>query len=179
MTFEDVIETIASSEPDEWWSEACWGANSGPSYHYQPEFWDLIDGATNVLKVESHSNVASFKPDVSITMAWGLKCLDDFREEWANKFPDPKASSCFLDIFYNNALIFRDVYVNVDCGRAKLPLPDRKWDEEKKKVTALNVPERRHRLIKLVDSLEYVSRFDYYFQSAGFTIVDEKWPSRG
>jgi hypothetical protein len=178
MTFEEVIETITTSEPDEWWSEACWGANSGPSYHYQPEFWELIDGDTNVLKVNAHSNVAAYKLDVSITMAWGLKLLDNFKEEWANKFPDPSASSRYLDIFYNNALIFREVYVTVDCGRAKLPLPDRKWDEKKEKIVALNVPTRRCRLIKLVDSLEYISQFDDYFKRAGFTVVDEDWPSR-
>jgi hypothetical protein len=176
MTFEEVIETIASSEPDEWWRDACWGANSGPSYHYQPEFWELIDGATNVLKVNSHTNVAAYKLDVSITMAWGLKQLDNFKEEWANKFPDPSASSCFLDVFYNNALIFRDVYVNVDCGRAKLPLPIIKWDDKEQKVVALNVPTRQRRLIKLVDSLEYVSQYDDYFRRAGFTEVDENWP---
>jgi hypothetical protein len=176
MTFDEVIEGIAVSESNEWWSEPCWGSNSGPSYHYQPEFWELIDGDTNVLKVNSHSNVASFKPDVSITMAWGLECLDNFVEEWANKFPDPSASSRYLDIFYNNALIFRDVYVTVDGGRAKLPLPDRKWDKNEEKIVALNVPRRRYQLIKLVDSLEYVSRFDDYFQRAGFTVVEEPWP---
>jgi hypothetical protein len=176
MTFDEVIETIASSERDEWWSEPCWGARSGPSYHYQPEFWELIDGDTNVLKMKEHSNVAAYKPDVSITIAWGLKFLDDFKEEWANKFPDPHASGGYLDVFYNNALVFRDVYVTVDGGRAKLPLPTIKWDEKEKKILALNVPKRRYHFIKLLDSLEYISQYDSYFQRAGFTVIDENWP---
>lgn len=167
MTFEDVIETVASSETEDWWSEPCWGATSGPSYRYQPEFWELLDGAKNVFKMESHTNVGSYKPDVSITIAWGLTYLDDFKEPWANKFPDPKASGCYLDIFYNSALIFRVPYVTVDCGRGKLPLPN---------ITGLTVPERYNRIIRLLDSLDHNSDYDSFFQRAGFSIVQEKWP---
>jgi hypothetical protein len=128
--------------------------------------------------IYSHSNVAAYKPDVSITMAWWLKQLDSFKEEWANKFPDSSASSHYLGIFYNDALIFRDVYVTVDGGRAKLPLRDRKWDE-KKEIVALNVPRCRRHLVRLVDSLEYASQFDRYFQEAGFTSLMRTGLSRG
>jgi len=177
MTFEQVLETVASSEVENWWTDSCWGANSGPSYRDHFESWELYEGVKHILKVKSHSNVATYKPDVSITIAWGLESLDNFREEWANKFPNPRASSSFIDIFYNGALVFRDIYVEVDGGRARLPLPTIKWDDKQKKITELTVPLRRYRLIGLVDSLDHVSQYDSYFQQAGFKVVDTEWPS--
>lgn len=55
---------------------------------------------------------------------------DDFREEWANKFLNPKAHGLFFDIYYASSLIDRVILVMVDGGRADLPLPhrvDKKW----------------------------------------------------
>jgi hypothetical protein len=42
---------------------------------------------------------------VSITLAFGLHRCDDFREAWANKFPNPHASSSYPPI--NNGRFLR------------------------------------------------------------------------
>src|SRR5258706_10531254 len=119
-------------------------------------------------------------PDISITLAFGLEALADFKEEWANKFPDPHASSSYVDVFYNSALVYRDIYVSVDGGRAKLPLPNRKFDKSTDKVIALEVPKGRHDFIRLINSLGgAISQFDEYFARADFKIVDEPWPEFG
>lgn len=172
MTLDEVLETITSSVRGDWWHEACWGARSAPSYHDQ--FCD--EESENLLKVNSHSDIAVYKPNVSITLAYGLQCTDDFKGPWTKKFPNRDASSSYVDVFYNNALVFRDAYVNVDGARARLPLPTTKWDKQKTNIKALTVPERLYRFIRLVDSMDHLSDYDSYFQQAGFTIVDEEWP---
>jgi hypothetical protein len=129
-----------------------------------------------VLKVEEHGNTAIYIPDASITMAFGLDAVEHFKEPWANNFPDSSASSSFVDLFYHGVLVYRDVFVNVDGGRAKLPLPRRIFDKQTKEVIALQVPERKYQLFKLLDEIEHLSDFDRYFQQAGFKIVDEPWP---
>jgi hypothetical protein len=175
MTLKEVLDTIISSTETDWWTEACWGATSGPSYRDQLDW--ATSGESNIVKVNSHSNVGTYKANVAITIAWGLEYLDNFQEDWANKFPDPSASGRFLDVFYNGALVFRGRYVSVDCGRAILPIPDQEWDDKQKKVVKLTVPERKRRLIQLLDSLRNHSEFDSYFRRAGFTVSDEEWPS--
>lgn len=111
-------------------------------------------------------------------MAWGYDQNENFQQPWANKFPDSHASSSFLDIFYNGALVFRTTYVIVDGGRTYLPVPNGVWDEQKKSVVGYEVPRRRFNLIRLLDSLEKISSFDEDFGYAEFTVVDEPWPER-
>ena len=178
MTLQEILNIITASEPDQWNSIACWGASSGPSYRYQIVDFEVYEGQKNVLRTKDHSIVAAFTPDVSITMAWGLGCNEDFKEVWANKFPDPRASSHYVDIFYNGAMVFRDLYVSVDGGRAKLPLPERKIDDDGK-VLSLEVPVGEHKLIRLVDSLGgYISQFDSYFKRAEFSLSNKDWSEK-
>lgn len=80
-------------------------------------------------------------------MAWGLKVVEDFKEPWANKFPDAHASSAHVDVFYNNALVYRDIYVLGDGARCYLPLP-------KTRETPGAVPEGYARFVRLLDLLE-------------------------
>jgi hypothetical protein len=181
MKLTELMETIVNSDRDHWHKITCWGANTGPSYHERLTFFQTWEGQKGVLEAEDHSNVAIYIPDVSVTIAFGLKALDDFREDWANQFPDPHASSSYVDVFYNNALVFRDVYVSVDGGRSKLPLPRRIFDKtDKKKVVALEVQEDHYHFIRLVDSFEGGTHdFDDYFKRAGFKVVKERWPILG
>ena len=52
----------------------------------------------------------------------GTQC-DDFKANWANKFPNPHAYGFWVDISYDRALIDRVILVSVDGGRAMLPVP--------------------------------------------------------
>jgi hypothetical protein len=180
MRLNELMDKIIGSSRSDWHKITCWGANTGPSYHNAFTFYDTWQGNEGVLQEDSHSNVAVYIPDVSITLAFGLRALADFKEEWANKFPDSHASSSYVDVFYNNALVFRDVYVTVDGGRANLPLPTRKFDKATKSVIALEVPEKRRAFIRLVQSLEgSVRDFDEYFGDAEFKTVNVPWPTFG
>jgi len=171
------MDKIIESKAEDWHSIICWGGDSGPSYHGSFTFYEKYHGREGVLEEDSHRDVAVYMPDVSITMAWGLHWVKDFREDWANSFPEPTATSSYVDVFYNNALVFRDVRVTVDGGRVSLPLPNRKFDKDTNKVIALEVPERCYSFIKLVHSIENsLLDYDEYCERAGFKIVKEPWP---
>ena len=153
---------------------ACWGAGAGPSYRYCLTTWRA--GETDTIAVDSHGYYASLKTDLSISMAWGLEHQSDFREDWANKFPDPKASSCYLDYFYNNGLVYRDVIVSVDGGRCFLPLPQIEMDEKQKKITAYKVTVTEINLVRLISRLTASYDYDSYISRSGFTVIDAEWP---
>jgi hypothetical protein len=171
MTLDELLETVARSNRSDWRMESCWGARSGPSY--RDHFSEGLDGE---VVVDSHSNIAAYKPDLSITIAWGLDCSDNFGEEWTKNFTTPEASSSYLDFFYNNALVFRDVFVTVDGARARLPVPKIEWDSDRKNITGYTVPLRRYKIIRLLDSMEKISEFDYYFEQSEFTLTEGEWP---
>jgi hypothetical protein len=129
------------------------------------EDWNMI---AEGFEPETHDYIASYKPDVSIALAWSKTIHDDFKEDWAKGFPDPQASSHYVDILYNNSLVERFVYVAVDGFRAYLPLPKR--DD-------LTVPNKYSDFIRLLNNIARpVDNYDDYFHRAKLQIVDTKWP---
>ncbi|GFD96365.1 hypothetical protein KUL156_57500 [Alteromonas sp. KUL156] len=171
MTLDNLLETIIKSDYTNWNEIGCWGYGSGPSYKSQFTFYEAFDGDSNILKEDSHSTISVYKDDLSITMAYGLMSNDDFKEEWANKFPDPKAYSQIVDIFYNNSLVFRETYLVVDGGRCKLPIPS--YDENGE----LYVARGYYDFIKFLEMLSSGTskNFDYYFGQTGIKIIDREW----
>lgn len=167
MIYEDFINLIMNSTVAEWNIISCWGYGSGPSYKTKFEFYDVYNGKDAVLKEESHGMYAVYKPNISVSLAYGLTLNDDFKEKWANSFPDPQASSHYLDLFYINSFVDRIVYVSVDGGRAKLPIP--------KSVNDLTVKTEDYYLIKLIDAMEAeATNFDDYFRRASLELNDDR-----
>jgi hypothetical protein len=116
VRYEEVLNLIAESVATDWNKITAWGGG-GPSFLYG--FPDENGEWT------SHEEVAAYKPDLSIGLAWGIVSNDDFKEPWANLHTDPHATSEFVDIFYNRMLVYRDIRVIVDGGRVGLPIPER------------------------------------------------------
>ena len=162
-TLSALIDRIVMSQPSDW--NVIGGRPS-----YRDEFHQLQSGNRKWLEIRSHYTVAAFMPDVSITVAWGLPVVDDFREPWANTFPNPHASSHFLDVFYNGALVLRKQYVSVDGGLAMVPLSLAR--------DQLVVPVAYYMFITLLDHLTWSmpSRPPDYFERAGLQIVNTPWP---
>lgn len=163
MTYDEIINIVAKSKLDDWNIVSCWGFGSGPSYKSKFLFYDTWETENKVLYEESHGMYGCYKPNVSISLAFGIQLNGDFREEWANKFPDPSASSHCIDIFFNNSLVDRFAYVVVDGGRAKLPITSA--------VDNLLVDRTYANIIRLADLFEsQPGNFEEYLKRAGIKI---------
>ncbi len=167
MRLDDLLETIINSKRSDWTHIPCWGAFSGPSYRDSFSFYGVYEGQKQVLHHNSQPNVAIYIPDIAITMAFGLDSNPNFKEPWIERFTNSEASSSLVDVFHNGVFVFRSTYVNVDGGKAKLPMP---------KLDTLEVPDEHRRFVKLLDFLEGGSQFAHCFNEAGFMVTNDKWP---
>ncbi|WP_288983292.1 hypothetical protein [uncultured Treponema sp.] len=173
MNLEEYEKLIVDTSEDDWTRISCWGAGSGPSYYNRFDVWSTLSGKLENMKVDSHSEYYSLKRNLLVSIACGIDSNEDFKEEWANKFMDSHASSHFVDFFYSGVLVYRDIYVSVDGGRALLPLPKRIFDEERKYVKELIISKKRYEFFKLING--YCSDYDSYIQDVGFKLVDMDW----
>lgn len=164
MTYDEVINIVANSSLDEWNIIACGGFGTGPSYKSKFVFYDIYNTTQQgVLIEESHWMYGCYKPNIYISIAFGITLNDDFREDWANEFPDASASSHCVDIFYNNSLVDRFTYVSVDGGRAKLPIPSSRNNLVVNRVDA--------NIIRLIDQFNsQIGNFEEYLKRAGIRI---------
>jgi hypothetical protein len=112
-----------------------------------------------------YPKIAFYKPDTSIVLAWEYEVDNDFKAPWANKFPEPKAWSCYVAVFCNNILLERFLYVEVDGGRAMLPLIG-------SLKTKLITYYEYSCLIRLLDQIHFGSgsQYESYFKWAGLEI---------
>ncbi len=163
MTLDELLLILTESGPSDWLSIECSGTL--PSYRLAWQFGER--NTRPYLEPISHGQVATYKANLSITLAWGLPSQEDpWGEAWAKQFPDPKARLCFADAFFNSALVFRQQYVVVDGGRCCLPLPSQD----------LGVPKGLHSFGRLLNSLTSgTDNYDDYFRRAGLTITDSAW----
>lgn len=173
MTLEQLIETFINSDDTDWNRIACSGHGSGPSYRDHFTFWNTFHGQNNLLTMDTFPMVASYKPDLSITIAWGLRFGDDdtrIDEAWAINNPNPSPAGIrIIDLFYNNSLVFRTEYAVVDGGRCNLPLPGHSQNGN------LEVAQGYSDFIKKLNSIESDIDYDVYFGRTGITLVNERW----
>ncbi len=162
MKLEDILASCAKSKPEAWKVIPCGGGGSGPSF--LEEWGSDADGEPTL--VGSHTMRAAYRPDVSIALAWGLTAHEEFEEAWTATFERGPASSCFIDFFYNGALVERGLYVSVDGGRCKLPIPQRDLAAE----PGLWITRWQHDFFALLNALEGVNDFDLYLRDAGFEV---------
>jgi len=177
MDLNEYMRRIISSAPTSWTTIFCGAHGGGPSYRDQFSVWS--DGSQKFagLDLQSHSVVASFRGDLSISLAWGLEDNPDFSEGWTRKFPNTQAPSSFLDFFYNGALVWREELIAVDGGRCYLPLPALPADGEADGVNGIGLPRGKSDVIRLVNSLTSIYDYDQYLEKAGLQVTDEPWPA--
>lgn len=172
MRFLSFIQKIVDSTASDWNPICCWGHGSGPSYRNSFEVETLYGAMPRrELVSSSHSWVASYLEDLSITLAWGLIANEDYSADWTRQFPDQHAASQFVDFFYMGALVHRELCISVDGGGAKLPKPQMING-------VLDVPRSYDRLLRLINDLEgpHPSEYDACVQRANFVITDREWP---
>lgn len=174
MKLDDFLKNIINSKVEDWTVISCWGG-SGPSFLNQFRVGITGSGEFQSLEIESHSMIASYKNNLSIMIAWGLKHNDNFIEEWANDFSDQRAASDFVDFFYNGVLVLREIIVSVDGGRCYLPLPKLEIDGKSKKVTRLYVSKHKSKFVDMLNKLSSTYDYENYLSRSGIETVDGQW----
>lgn len=175
MTLDEYQKIILATSVDDWTHISCWGAGAGPSFLNKFSVWTTGRGEFSNIEVDSHSEVLSLKRDLLVSVALGLSHNDDFIEPWANKFADKKAMSGFVDFFYSGALIYRDIYVSVDGGRCRLPLPRQHISDKTHEVERLTVPQAKADFYRLLNGLESTFDYDSYLSRSGIETTDAPW----
>jgi hypothetical protein len=86
----------------------------------------------------------------------------DFREGWANKFPDPHATSYYY-LYYSATRLKEFILASVDGGRARLPLPN--------SATDLSVDPLEYKIAKIFDRFNTCNE---YMKRAGLYLANQK-----
>lgn len=149
MTLDAIIRTVTESKPESWHNVVC-GGDDGPSFR---DAFAQIDSKGPVhLAHDAHVYSAVYRPDVSITMAWGLEIQHRLTEDWRSAFAARGASRFIGDIFYNGALVFRESYLVIEGARAFIPLTGAR----DRSVTTI-----QYVLVKLIDELTHGENSEY------------------
>lgn len=103
-------------------------------------------------------------PSLRIRVRWDDEGVHvrDFKEVWANKYPDPIANSYWYELSYDGALIERFILVSVDGARAELPLPDR------------NTLEVDPLIYKVAEIFDELNTLEEYMRRSGLSINNTK-----
>jgi hypothetical protein len=166
MTLDEFKQLILSSSREDWTHISCWGCGSAPSYRQAISVWTKGGDEFAGIDEKSHAEVLSLKSNLLVSIAYGLSCNDNFSEPWTNSFPDSKASSSYVDFFYSNQLVYRDLCVSVDGGRCYIPIPEIK---EKSYV----VSREKYQVFELLNSS--ADNYEDYFKKTGIQIIDKPW----
>ncbi len=72
MTFDEARERILDGTTALWNVVHCGHGHSGPSFRDRLTFYETDDETPHVLHADSHHSVAGYKPDLCLSLAWGL-----------------------------------------------------------------------------------------------------------
>jgi hypothetical protein len=154
MKLDEILKAVVTSQRDDW----C-----------QVKGGHLLDHEPGTDDFSPYDALAVYRPDVAISLVWGRTEGRDFREPWANRFPDPSASMVWFDIRYHGAPILREVMVAVDGSRCYLPLPNQR-------DAPRSVPEAYSRMVRLLQQFNGPVEYDEYFRRAGLRETKDPWP---
>jgi hypothetical protein len=170
MRINKLLKRIVETQPSDWRRLGPWGSSVGSLPECRVVCKECGAGAV-LLPSRSHDEHAVLKNHIAVTLAWGMDDKANFQEDWATAFPDARASSAFVDVFYNGSRVYRDSYVIVDGGRAFLPMPPSPED--------LRIAPAYSALIELIAALTRgLCEYARYFQRASFLRTDDlAWPN--
>ena len=140
-----------------------------PSFNYVEKCILLTDPQEDWERVKTGvSSVAVNKGDVNLRLLInyleeGQQC-SDFKEEWANRHPDPHATGYWCGIYYGSTHVSRNILVSVDGGRAMLPIPRQKGIDGK----LTEVLPFDYRIAQIFDSM---GTLDQYMMRSRLTLA--------
>ncbi|MEQ8394109.1 hypothetical protein [Thalassobaculum sp.] len=164
MNLRDLLETIAGSAVEDW------------TILFRPTFRHRIveiagaEGSRDRLDSDEHLVAFSYKPDLALSMAYGMVEQGSYVLPDGHPFAQENARTRYLDIFIEGRLSFREIVVSVDRNRCLLPMP-RDWN------APVSIPTTQYSLVRLIHALAGPpTDYDAYFEQAGMQRVDASWP---
>jgi hypothetical protein len=122
--------------------------------------------------IRTHPYLAVYKPDLSISIAFGIVFNENYQINFATLFPDPNAQGSLYDVFFQGELVERYHLIELDGGRVTIPTPT-----PINNGTAWEMQSDLYEIGKLFNSLKYYighsSEHDYLtaFHVASISVV--------
>lgn len=165
MDYEELRKTISESDASEWH----WINRQGPTYRNRFSSWSSPANDTSGIDTDSHSSVAVYKPDIDLTIAYGMRESLHHNEklnfEWSEAFADSKISEISIaDVFWRGSLVDRVNFVYVDGGRCILPLGEGHQ--------GLRITHYDYAVARLLDTFEGPNYFQDYYNRVAFEVTD-------
>lgn len=165
MELREILATVASSKVGDW--EIIFR----PTLRHR--FTEILneEGEREQLTVDEHLVTFAYRPNIAITMAYGLVDQAAYELPAGNPFATENARTLLLDIFHDGRLIHRETIVSVDRQRCLLPMPQG-WEPP------IDIPTAQFSLVKLVHALAGPpTDYEDYFKESGMTRSDRvPWP---
>ncbi len=138
LSTSEILDVVKDSHPDDW------------DVHFSQDTEIAVFKNDPALRIEFKHTEESVHEE-------------DFYENWANKFPDPHATSYYYYLYYGSTRLKEFILVSVDGGRALLPLP--------KSVLDLSVEPIRYKIAKIFDRFGSCNE---YMKRAGLYLANQK-----
>lgn len=164
MTLDELRTIIANSHPAEWSRIKA----MGPTYRDRFGSWSSPADGTSGIDHDSHAEAAVYRPDIDLTVAYGMpesQHEHKLKFEWSEDFPDSEIREISIaDFFWRGSLVDRVSYVYVDGGRGILPLGG---GHQGLRITQYGLA-----VARLLDGISDRREFDRYYSSVPYELQD-------
>ncbi len=165
MNVREFMKQIAGSTVEDWVQI------SRPTYRHRFTTHLAEEGEKSRIDVDQHVVHYTYRPDIQITMAYGLVEKGTYVIPADIEIARENARTVLLDCYHAGQLIHRETLLKADRQRVILPLPDN-WGEERQPV-----PKAKAAIARLLHTLAGPpTDFDEYFAAAGMFEIDQPWP---
>jgi hypothetical protein len=164
MDLRDLLGIVAGSGVEDW------TVLFRPTYRHRISSVRKADGTVERLLADEHQVAFCYRPNIAVTMAYGLVEQGSYSLPPSNPFAAENARTLYLDVFLEGRLAHREVVVAVDRQRCLLPMP-RDWNPP------IAIPSEQYSLIRLIHDLAGPpTDYDSYFSEAGMVQAGGPWP---
>lgn len=164
MTLDELQTLIADSTPRDWSRIK----KLGPTYRDRFGSWSSPAHGTSGVTHDSHTEVAVYRPDIDLTVAYGMPESQHDRDlsfEWSKNFPDSQIREISIaDFFWRGSLVDRVNFVYVDGGRGIVPLGA---GHQGLRITQYDLA-----VARLLSGITDYQEFDRYYSSVPYELQD-------
>jgi hypothetical protein len=165
MQIRDYMAIVAASSLSEW--ELIFR----PTYRHRFMTQYGPEGVKIRTDVDQHVLALTFKPNISISMAYGMVDTGNYEIPARLDIANENARTILLDCFLDGQLVHRELILRADRQRISLPMPT-EWT-----AAGLQIPAAKSRLVRLIHNLAGPpTDYDEGLKLAGMEEVETPWP---